>query len=78
MHAGQGEEYVLLHPDQPPPPQIVQVEVTLQPREDAFDALPPPQPLIQLRSTLFWELQAGDKILVTVTKVKRETKHEKE
>lgn len=52
-HAYQGEEHVLLHPDQPPPPQFVEVEVALEPGEDAFDALPlPPQPPIQLRSTL--------------------------
>jgi hypothetical protein len=29
-HADQGEKHMRLNPDQPPPPQIIQIERTLQ------------------------------------------------
>ena len=29
-HADQGEKHIRLNPDQPPPPQIIQIERTLQ------------------------------------------------
>jgi hypothetical protein len=39
-HACQREEHVLPHLIQPPHPEIVEVEVALEPGEDAFDTLP--------------------------------------